>query len=361
MKLTVSARKRQHHLKRVLVGIMIFLLTFSILSMIASAVIFRTFFGRIETVPETLELHISDVDSKQYPFREIQFPSGENLLHGYLCGTDNQNGLIILISGAGGGAESHLAEMMYFVDHGWAVLAYDGTGVRSSEGAGTRGLSQAKCDALAAIAFASEAPETAGLPIVLYGHSIGGYAAATALDSSEISGAVSIAAFNSPVETMYYFAKQHIGVLADAGYPFLCLQNYLTFGKDADTSALDTINSVDKPVMIVYGTNDTVIPEELSIYSHREQITNPEAVFLSVTEDGRSSHSTAWLTADAAQYAKLCRTRLEALQEEYNGEIPPQELQTFFDSVNYTRLYELDEEFMAQVLDFCSAAVARAG
>lgn len=361
MEPAVSAHKRQHHLKRVLVGIMLFLLTFSILAMIASAVIFRTFFGRIDAVPETLELHVSDVDSRQYPFREIRFPSGDNLLHGYLCGTDNKNGLIILISGAGGGAESHLAEMMYFVDHGWAVLAYDGTGVRSSEGTGTRGLSQAKRDALAAIAFASEAPEVAGLPIVLYGHSMGGYAAAAALDSSEIAGAVSISAFNSPVETMHYYAKQYIGVLADASYPFLCLQNYLTFGKDADTSALDTINSVDKPVMIVYGTNDTVIPEELSLYSHREQITNSEAVFLSVTEDGRSSHSTAWLTAEAAEYAERCRTRLESLQEEYNGDIPPEELQAFFDSINYSRLYELDEGFMAQVLDFCSSAVAHAG
>lgn len=355
MKHADSAGTRQHHLKRVLVGIMIFLLTFSILSMIASAVIFHALFGRVEDDPETMELQISDMDSRQYPFREISFPSGENLLHGYLCGTDNKNGLIILISGAGGGAQSHLAEMMYFVDHGWAVLSYDGTGVRSSEGAGTRGLSQAKRDVLAAIDFASQT-EVAGLPVILYGHSLGGYAAAAALDCSEISGAVTISAFNSPNETMHYFAKQYIGALADVGYPFMCLQNYLTFGKDADTAALDCINAADKPVMIVYGTQDTVIPEDLSIFSHREQITNSHAVFLSVTEDGRSEHSTAWLTSDAAAYAKSCRMRLVALQEEYDGEIPPQELEDFFQSVNYSRLYELDEEFMAQVLHFCTAA-----
>ena len=39
-------------------------------------------------------------------------------------------------------------------------------------------------------------------------YSMGGYAAAAALDSSEIAGAVSISAFNSPVETMHYYAKQ---------------------------------------------------------------------------------------------------------------------------------------------------------
>lgn len=360
MKHADSAGKRQHHLKRVLVGIMIFLLTFSILSMIASAVIFRALFGRVEDDPETMELRISETDSAQYPFREVSFPSGDNLLHGYLCGTDSKTGLIILVSGAGGGAQSHLAEMMYFVDHGWAVLSYDGTGVRTSEGTGTRGLSQAKRDVLAAVDFVSQTPEVAELPVILYGHSLGGYAAAAALDCSEISGAVTISAFNSPNETMHHFAKQYIGVLADAGYPFMCLQNFLTFGKDADTAALESINAADKPVMIVYGTDDTVIPEELSIYSHREQITNSHAVFLSVTEDGRSEHSTAWLTADAAAYAKACRMRLVALQEEYDGNIPPQELEDFLSSVNYTRLYELDEQFMSQVLDFCTAA-AHAG
>lgn len=354
---TDTAERRQHHLKRVLVGIMIFLLTFSVLSMAVSAVIFRTIFGRFEAEEDSLELHISDMDERQYPFREVHFPSGENLLHGYLCGTDNKNGLIILVSGFGGGAESHLAEMMYFVDHGWAVLAFDGTGIRESEGAGVRGLSQAKCDVLAAVQFASQEPEVRDLPIILYGHSMGGYAAAAALQDSAICGAVTISAFNSPVETMYYYAKQHIGVLADAGYPLLRLQNYLTFGKDADTAALDSINAADKPVMIVYGTDDTVIPQTLSLYSHREQITNRDAVFLCVTENGRSTHSTAWLTADAAAYRESCRKRLEELHAQYGDEIPPQQAQSFFDSVNYSRLYELDEGFMAQVLDFCTDAV----
>ena len=68
----------------------------------------------------------------------------------------------------------------------------------------------------------------------LYGHSLGGYAVAAALDEADVKAAVCLSGFNSPVQTMHGKAKEYVGVLADIEYPFLCLQNRFVFGDDAD-------------------------------------------------------------------------------------------------------------------------------
>ena len=73
-----------------------------------------------------------------------------------------------------------LPETMHFVDSGYSVLTYDATGTGASGGSGTRGLAQSALDLDAALTRA----EQEDLPILLFGHSWGGYAAAAVLGGS---------------------------------------------------------------------------------------------------------------------------------------------------------------------------------
>lgn len=63
-------------------------------------------------------------------------------------------------------------------------------------------------------------------------------------------------------------------------YPFIWLNNKLTFGSKANISAVDSINSSDAHVMIIHGTGDEVVKfDGASIISHKDEITNPNVVY----------------------------------------------------------------------------------
>lgn len=58
----------------------------------------------------------------------VSFKSGDNNLRGYLYGQGQDQGLVVVAHGLGGGADSYLPQITYFVDQGWRVFAYDATG-----------------------------------------------------------------------------------------------------------------------------------------------------------------------------------------------------------------------------------------
>ena len=330
--------KQNRTIRKVVVVLLSALLSFVILSMILSAVIFGVLFKRTQTF-SPFEISYSEIDMQKYPRKPVSFYSNENKLQGYIYGTPKSaKGIVIIVNGINSNANSHLPEIMYFVDNGWCAFSYDGTGVGSSEGDGIRGLSQGKIDLESAIDFVKNNKSTVGLPIVLYGHSAGGYASVAILeDNKDIAAVVCIAGFDSPSETMHYFAKQKVGFLADIEYPFMQLQSFFLFGKDFDLSASDAINSTSTPVIIVEADGDTVFSEELGISRFRDKIQNPNVTFLTVDEPYRNQHSTIWFSENAARYISEVSRGGETIDKE--------------------KANELDEEFMAFLLLFYDHAL----
>lgn len=342
-------RKIKGHIKtirRVIVLMVIAVISFVILSMTFSAVIFNILFGRMESI-SPLELSYSEIDSGQYPRAAVSFNSNGTRLRGYLYGLDNgcNNGVVIIANGIRSGADSHLPEIMYFVDNSWCVFSYDGTGTRESEGSGAKGLSQSKIDLESAIEYIGNNTSTKELPIVVYGHSVGGYAAVTAIENEpKLAAVVCISGFESPVRTMHYYAKQRVGILADIELPFMQLQNSLIFGEYADVSAVNVINSTETPIIIVEGSEDDVITSEIGIGRHRGEITNPNVYFITIDTPYRNRHSTAWLSPDAAEYYIKMSSNLDNNSDVY---------------IDKQLANKLDEDFMEKILSFYSAAVAK--
>ena len=322
-------------IKRVSIVMIVTVLSYVVISMAGSAIAFRFIFARSDVV-NAFELTYHDVDRERYPRREVHFDSGGNRLFGCVYDAKSKPlGLVVVSNGMNACIDRHLPEILYFVDSGFSVFTFENTGVGNSEGDGTVGLAQARLDMAAAVEFAKSDVELKNLPVVLYGHSLGGYAAAvTQKDEPEVAAAVCVSGFASPNENMLYNAKKRVGFLADVQYPFMCLQNYFLFGDKADASAVDAINASGKPVMIVGGNSDEIVPPEISILSRAESITNPNAVIVEISEQYRGEHSTAWLSADAAKY--LAETEHPDDKRKAN---------------------ELDDEFMKSVIDFYRTAI----
>ena len=140
-------------------------------SIVAHVIYSQTFGSRVEGFSEnqfTAYLKWHEIDQTLYPREEIRFNSGKNRLQGFIYGGSNDKGLVIISQGLGGTADSYLSMIMYFVDKGWRVLAYNNTGVGGSEGKNVRGLSQSVIDLDAALQYVEVSNALKDLSVMLY-------------------------------------------------------------------------------------------------------------------------------------------------------------------------------------------------
>jgi len=310
----------------------------------------RAYSFRVESPVYSPYIRYDDVDG--YDRQLAFFYSGENKLQAYIYGENNDKGLIVMAHGIDWGAENHFVETMYFVDSGWQVFAYDNTGRYGSEGRGAISMPQAISDLEAALIYIES--QNWNLPILLYGHSLGGYAV-TAIQNYDlpinINAIVSISGFSSPVAVKHEVARDHIGLgfIATWGYPHTWLYNRFLFGKNANLSAIDGINSGEIPTLIIHGTDDhLILYGGSSITSQRNKIINPNAVFITRDVSPNNGHSTLWLVPESATYRAEMIEAYDNLEEYYNGNIPDEVLFDFYNEYR-NKVNTLDVSFMDKI------------
>ena len=276
-------------------------------------------FGRIEGMNDnTFYTYITwkEMDQVKYSRQEIRFYSGTNRLQGFIYGSSNNNGLVVISHGLGGTADHYFPMIMYFVDQGWRVFAYNNTGVGGSEGDSVRGLTQSVIDLDAALTYIKNESMFNGLPIMLVGHSWGGFAVCTVLNyNHNISAVVSFAGFNSAQEL---FAEQGVGMVGGIFYAlspqFWALEKQL-FGNAVKLTAVGGINRANIPVMIVQSSDDEVIPAKTtSIYAHRGRITNPYVDIVFFDGENKSGHEYVFGSKGKREYRTLAQASWEAYQ-----------------------------------------------
>ncbi len=347
----LSGFKKHLTIKKFLKVFTAFLLLFSFISMTGIVFVFQTFFDRFDT--NTRYLTYGDVEDR-YERSVIEFRSRKNYLKGYIYGEDNNKGLVVIAHGLGGGAENYLAESLYFVDQGWRVFAFDCTGSFGSEGGGIGGLSQSVLDLRAALHYIGNDRDLKRLPLMLYGHSMGGYAVASILNyDHDINAVVSVSGFNTPMQVMTEKASQYIGVLAYLEYPFLWAYQKLMYGDTAFLSAVDGINHSDTPVMIIHGDQDASVSYHGSgIIAHRDRITNPKVIYHTCSAQYRNDHKNLFVSETAYQYRKEMKEEYRLLQTKYHKKIPSEIMTGYYDAIDKKKASELDISLMNEINQF---------
>ena len=95
----MNKKRLQKILRRVVIIAVVFVLVFSLSSVVFSAVFFHFMFARRDSVKDEIVIGYSLIDSDRYSRRAVSFLSGGNTLRGYLYGEKNKNGLIIIAPG----------------------------------------------------------------------------------------------------------------------------------------------------------------------------------------------------------------------------------------------------------------------
>lgn len=171
---------------------------------------------------------------------------------------DEQRGMVVMAHGYGGGGHnSYMDAAAYFAAHGYYVFAYDATGTDKSEGAAAGGLPQGIIDLDHALSFI----EQRGLPIVLFGHSWGGYCVSSVLAfHPEVKAVIEVSGFNRSSDLFEYQGKKMIGGGIYLLTPFFKGYERLRYGKYAAATALDGFAASDAAVMVVHGLDDQDVP-----------------------------------------------------------------------------------------------------
>ncbi len=295
-------------------------------------------FERHIQYPTVSALNRYSAYADRYPRAPHTFYSGKNRLQGYLYGAENTGALLVFAHGIGAGHESYIKEILWMVDHGWRVFAYDATGSCESEGKGTVGLVQSALDLNAALSYIESDKTLSDRPVCLMGHSWGGYAASAVLNfPHKVTASVSISGYNRAVEMIIQYACGVIGPAGHLLYPFAYLENKAAFGNLASLNAVDGINKSGVPVMIVHGSDDKLIPtDKVSILSYAERIQNPQVVYYIADKENQDGHNSIFDDEKALEHLQEVYQRHRLLRRQYRGRIP-KEVEADFINAEYDR------------------------
>jgi len=317
-------------------------------------------FGRFEELSErevyTTYLTWKEIDQAKYPREEVRFNSEKNQLKGFIYGESNDKGLVVISHGLGGTADGYFPMIMYFVDNGWRVFAFNNTGVSGSEGKNVRGLPQSIIDLDAALTHVKQSSTLGNLPVMLVGHSWGGNAVCAVLNNEHtVNAVVSFAAYNNGTKMFKEHGVSSAGVFYYLLSPHFWTIERLKFGKTMKLNAVDGINKVGIPVMIVHSSDDKVISAKTtSIYAHRDKITNPNMEIIYFDGEDVSGHEYVFCSNEMRQYRRIANEDLQKyLAENENSSLSQWAKEYNFDKV---KANELNGELMERINIFLNNA-----
>lgn len=258
---------------------------------VLSVMIYNENFNKRFESYEPLMLHIDDFDGLQRTKYEFSSDKGQTLT-GYMYSSgENQQGIIVMAHGFGGGGHnSYMDCANYFAHHGYYVFAYDVTGNDESEGEGVGGLPQGVIDLDYAISFVEESGNFPDLPIGLFGHSWGGYSVCSVLTyHPEVKAVIECSGFNSSSDMFEAEGKKQAGNGIYVMMPFVKLHERIKYGNYASNTAMDGFAATEAAVMIVHSVDDNVVPIKYGYDTYYEKYKDdPRFSFIRFEDKGHN-------------------------------------------------------------------------
>ena len=315
---------------------------------------------------EPLMLHVEDFDGLEC--RNYSFSSDKGqLLAGYLyTNGDNQHGIVIIAHGFGGGGHnSYMDAADYFARNGYYVFAYDATAMDQSEGEGLGGVPQGVIDLDHAISFVESNNDIPDLPIVLFGHSWGGYCVSAVLTyHPEVKAVIECSGFNSSSDMFESGGKSQAGSLIYTMTPFIRLHERFKYGKYAANTAMDGFNATEAAVMIVHSADDDVIGIEYGLDKYYKKYKDdPRFTFIRFDDRGHNEILNDPANTYKDEFNAGFDPWVETLDYDYSAEENKERFME--DKANYITenldherwSHRLDEGLFAQFLKFYEQAI----
>ena len=287
----------------------------------------------------------------------IEFKSKRVTLEGYYYPVEKPLGLVLFVHGFKSGADDYLPIYYYLVKNNFAVFSYDGTGVYSSEGRSMVGFCQTLIDVESAITFLQKDKRFKKMPLLLMGHSCGGYAVNSVLALKKgIKACASFAAVNNAYKIVLEKGYQYAGELASQGFPQEFLDTYqrLLFGKYTEYDSLKGVNATKAPVFIAHGMNDETIDfKSQSLISHKKEINNPKVTYF-YGVDNQSGHDSIWHSKESNDYQEEVNHHLKEIKRASD-----QTKRDYINTVNHYLYSEINYTLFDAIIKFYKDALKK--
>lgn len=301
---------------------------------------------------------------EDYPFMEMEavtFESnnGQTLYGGFYKSrlVENPTALVIVNHGFGGGYAWYLPQVAYLAQNNFLVLAFDKTGNDQSKADGVRGLPQGILDLKYALSYVRGLDKTKDLPIMLYGHSWGGYSSCAILEEeTDILAVASLSSFNSSLDMLVEQGCILFGDYMQLAAPFLWVCDFMRFGEYATYSSLDGLAATDTEVLLFHSNDDSTIPINESLTLYKNELSQKEN--LHFVEMTGKKHD-VYFSDEATAYRVNARKELAKLKDE-NGEVSEEAYAAFLETHDRLAANTLDEDVMQQIIAFYNKALKKA-
>lgn len=335
---------------------------FVVLPLLTAVISYEKVFGkRFDSLP-AYERDVSEFPGMA--LRMERFPSDKGQeLQAYISSPENSaaEAVVVMVHGLGGGHKHSLGQAYYFTQQGFAVLGFDISGNERSEGKALGGFPQALLDLKAALRFLKEDPILQDLPILLFGHSMGAYAADVVLaepEGEDIRAVVSLAAPDSSLMAIQASGEEMAGKGIEYLLPHFSLYERCKFGKIAERTASEGLDAAEgTDVRIVQAEDDKIVPlwggYELYYAKHQQ---DEHIRFLLLPEGG---HNKILYSENALKEQKIFNDHIKAYMKTLPGgrltrELKQAYMEKYFDKA---KQYEVNEELFRQISDFYKASL----
>ncbi|MDR0983396.1 MAG: lysophospholipase [Ruminococcus sp.] len=353
--------KKFRKIKIISIILIIILLIYIIGGFVITNITLKQSFARVDNYNEYYQfttIHYSDYEDV-LPRTPISFMSGKNKLQGYIFGENNSKGLVVVVHGFGGGWEDYSPDVKFFVDNGYLVLAYSGTGVFESEGKSRVNFSQSSVDLRNCLEYINNDSSLNSLPLTLFGHSQGGFAVCDVLNYDEaknVDFVVSVSGVAKASGIVDAAAEEMMGNSYALLKPFLVLSDREDFS--GKTDSITGINNSDAKILLFQGTDDTVVPADKYAITHfKDEITNPNCKIAMKSDEWNSEHMNILESKNAYYYNKDFEDGYKEYLKNEGKERSSNIALEYYRENGYDKFkgHEIDEMLFEQIVEFIQA------
>lgn len=348
--------KRRRSIKKLILIVIacIIAVFFLIVMPVMTLIVYHDNFGERYETAEWMAYSVSDFEGLRV--EECSFTSNNGqLLAGYKYSKETKDikGVVVIAHGLGGGGHNTYMDIAdYFTSDGYLVFAYDATGNDRSEGDSVEGLPQGVIDLDYALRYVKQADEYKELPIMLFGHSWGGYSVGNVLNRHpDVKAAVIVSGFDRSSDMIESQGREILGPAIKIFLPYVSLYERLKFGKYASYSAIGGFDSSEAGVMVLCSKDDTTVPPEFGYDKFYEAYGDSPRFRFTKYED--RGHNYIYYSEAAKDYRdrlnKEYTAYVEANGGEYNAEIRAEFME---ENLDKSKCYEFDYELMEQISGF---------
>lgn len=346
--------------KRIIITCIILFLVFILLIVPfgVSVFLYDQYFGIRYTTYEPLSYSLDDFPGLKRDRYVFSSNKGQKLV-GYNYYTDgNVKGIVILAHGIGGGGHnSYMDCANYFAKNGYYAFAFDATGNDESDGKAVNGLPQAVIDLEYAISFIEKQDEFKGLPIMLFGHSWGGYAVTNVLNyHPEVKAVVSIAGFNKSSDLLRSQGEQLVGGVINILMPYVNTYEHMKFGKYATNTSMNGFKKSNANIMVIHSEDDDTVQKKYGYDIYYEKYKDSSSFkFISYSDRG---HNQVYYSDTAISYVDGLNADIKKYFEGYDTISKDQKAAYINDHLDRKKWADLlDEELFSKMLDFYNSSL----